>query len=580
MVVPSKDGCWVFVSLTGGRGGHAGMAVLQRSNGQIRLSRVVPLESAPTGIALTHDGRLLIAAAGNSEVFLDVQQMTSGGDKPVAGSLGGGRGSIYANVTADDRLLFISEEGAATITVIDLERARRAGYTEEAIIGKIPVGLAPIALTFSHDGKWLYTTSEGAMPDWNWPKACKPEGANVPDTIITRPEGAVVVVDVERAKTDPAHAVKARIPAGCSPVRMAISPKGDQIYVTARNSNAVVAFDTARLISDSQHAQIAMAPAGDAPVPVAVLDGGKTLIAGNSNRFAGGDAPQSLVVLDAERIRDGMGAVVGIVPAGSFPREMSVSSDGRTLFLTNFGSQTLQVMDVKHLPVDKTLPPEIAANAAALTHRGEHKPVTVDPKVLASYEGVYQIDKGPAMVVWADGSDLKVRMGIQMDFTAIPASENTFFLPTGLLIEFPKGHARPDFVTVHQGKEDSTAKRMGDAAAKGIVEAAAAFDKRLKEQKPAPGSEQALRKLVSDLQAGKPDESMISANGYLHEQLANVQEEVKGLGTVQSIEFQRVGPAGPDIYLVKSDRGSRVVRIWLAPDGKVQSLILQPGQAQ
>lgn len=44
-------------------------------------------------------------------------------------------------------------------------------------------------------------------------------------------------------------------------------------------------------------------------------------------------------------------AELGTIPAGAFPREMSVSADGRTLFVTNFGSNSLQVMDVEHLPI-------------------------------------------------------------------------------------------------------------------------------------------------------------------------------------------------------------------------------------
>ena len=53
MVAPSKDGCWVFVSLTG-RGASSGMAVLKRSAGKVELVRVVPMQSAPTGITVTH----------------------------------------------------------------------------------------------------------------------------------------------------------------------------------------------------------------------------------------------------------------------------------------------------------------------------------------------------------------------------------------------------------------------------------------------------------------------------------------------------------------------------------------------
>lgn len=286
MVAPSKDGCWVFVSLTG-RGENSGIAVLKRSGGKVELARVVPLQSDPTGITLTHDGKLLIAAATSAAIFVDTQKMIDGAADPVAGAISGGRGSIYANTTADDKVLFVSEENAQTITVIDLERARRDGYKPDAVIGKIPVGRAPIALTFSRDGKWLYTTSQVAMPDWNWPLACKPEGRPAANSAVTNPEGAVIVIDVALAKTDPAHAVAARVPAGCSPVRMSISPKGERIYVTARNNNAVLEFDTAKLISDSTHSMVGIAPVGDAPVPVMVVDQGKKVVVGNSNRFGG-----------------------------------------------------------------------------------------------------------------------------------------------------------------------------------------------------------------------------------------------------------------------------------------------------
>jgi DNA-binding beta-propeller fold protein YncE len=313
---------------------------------------MVDLKSAPTGIVLTHDGKLLIAAARQEALFIDTGKLIKGDADAVVGSIGGGRGAIYANVTPDDKTLFVSQEGEASITVIDLERARREGFKDDALIGQIPVGLAPIALTFSPDAKVLYTTSELAAPDWKWPIACKREGSPVPDTALADPEGAVVVIDVARALSDPAHAVLARVPTGCSAVRLAMSPSGDRIYVTARNSNAVVSFDTSKLISDAAHAQVAKVPTGDAPVPVAVVDQGRKVIAGNSNRFAAANAPQSLVVLGAANFDKGAGAVLGIIAAGAFPREMRVSADERTLFLTNFGSNSLQMLDISRLPIE------------------------------------------------------------------------------------------------------------------------------------------------------------------------------------------------------------------------------------
>jgi len=332
-VVPSTDGCWLFVSLPTGS-----ISVLHRDNGRVEIARTQRIEGRPTGIVLTHDGKTLIVAGGPRVLFLDVARLIAGKGNPTVASTSDGEkaSSVYVNVTADDKTLFVSDEAAQTITVVDLEHDRK-------IIGTIPVGRAPIALTFSKDEKYLYTTSQVAPPDWNWPKACKPEVGNPAIAEIKNPEGAVIVVDVARAKTDPAHSIVSRAPAACSPVRIAMSPPGDRIYVTARNSNALLVFDTAKLVSDPEHARLKMAPVGTAPVPVAVVNGGKTVIVGNSNRFdADQSKPQVLDVFHADQL-----TVSGHIPAGAFPREMRLSPDGNTLFLTNFSSSSLQIIDLK-----------------------------------------------------------------------------------------------------------------------------------------------------------------------------------------------------------------------------------------
>jgi DNA-binding beta-propeller fold protein YncE len=332
-VVPSSDGCWLFVSLPA-----RGISVLHRDNGQVEIKRTVKVEGRPLGMVLTHDGKTLIVAGGSLVSFLDVQRLTSGKGDPTVATISDGEkaSSGYVNVSSDDKTLFVSDESARTITVVDLEHGRKT-------IGTIPVGRAPIALTFSKDEKFLYTTSQVAPPEWNWPKACKPEGQDPPTAEITNPEGAVIVVDVARAKTDPAHSIVARVPSACSPVRIAMSPLGDRIYVTARNSNALLAFDTEKLVSDPDHARLHMTPVGTAPVPVAVVHGGKSVIVGNSNRF---DADQSkaqmLDVLRADQL-----TISVHIPAGAFPREMRLSTDGRTLFLTNFSSDSLQIVDLQ-----------------------------------------------------------------------------------------------------------------------------------------------------------------------------------------------------------------------------------------
>lgn len=355
--IPTADGCWIFVTLSNPAGGPPpGVAVLSRRDGVISVLRVIPTERGVTGAVLTHDGQVLIAAHGERVAFFDVAAMTAGSEGAVLGYLqepaapSGAVGAVYVNVTSDDRFLFVSDEAALRVTVVNLEKARRSGFQPDAIVGTIPTGRLPIALTFSPGEKFLYTTSESAAPEWNWPADCKREGANAAPAAV-QPQGAIVVVDVERAKTDPPQAVVSKAPAGCSAVRLAISPKGETAYVTARNSDSLLAFDTAKLIQDPLHAQIAKVPVGVAPVGVTVVDGGKKVLTANSNRFAASPSGKStLTVINAAKITSGKDAILGTVVAGAFPREMKVTADGKTLLVTNFASQSLQIVDVARLP--------------------------------------------------------------------------------------------------------------------------------------------------------------------------------------------------------------------------------------
>lgn len=328
--------------------------MLRRSAGKISVERVFPVEAGPTGVVMTHDGKLLIVADDEYVTFIDVQRMILADGDPIVGFVRDGRfsGSVYANVTGDDKFLFVSDEAAGSITVINLEKARSQGFDSNSIVGKIPVGEAPIALTFSPDEKFLYTTSELARKDYNWPAECKPEGQDPASAKVEYPAGAIIVVDVAKAKSDPANSVVAKVPAGCSPVRMAISPGGDYVYVTARNSNAVLAFSTAKLVSDPAHAQVGKVPVGSAPVPIAVTHDGKKVLVGNSNRFAAGENDkQNVTVIDAAKVSSGEAAILGVIPAQGFPREFGHSPDGRTLFLANYTSNSLEIIDTDRLPL-------------------------------------------------------------------------------------------------------------------------------------------------------------------------------------------------------------------------------------
>lgn len=405
----TKDGCWIFASLElpsppttddllawNRRPGSmpAGIAVLRRKHGVVSLKRVVPLFPPPAGICLTHDGSLLIVTDGPMVAFMDVRRLESGKKGALLGLIRDGTepGSVYANVTADDRLLFVSDEAAHQVSVIDLEKARHSNFSQSALIGSIPVGLAPVGLAFSKDGRYLFITSElwriapsspqtasgDGAPRSNqqdqpeakedtWPFTCKIEGgSSSPETIkARRPEGAITVVNISEAARDPGHAALTNVPAGCSPVRVEVAPAGAHVYVTARNSNALLVFDTRKLLNTPKNALVASVPVGTAPVGLALVDHGGQAVVANSSRF-GGSGGQSLTVVDLSQMQARTAPIEGTIPVGSFPRELHTTPDGKTLLLTNFDSMQLELIDLDRL---RTILKPVA-NSAASTKQG------------------------------------------------------------------------------------------------------------------------------------------------------------------------------------------------------------------
>jgi DNA-binding beta-propeller fold protein YncE len=350
--IPTPDGCALFVSLTRTpSAGDIGIAVLRRDSGHVQFSHVVPLQQSPRGMALTHDGKLLIVAADSAVVFLDVPRTLAGDSRAVVGEMREQHDvyRIMVSVTRDDHWLFASNEHDSSVAVIDLAKARRSGFAPSAVIGTIPVGIAPITVELSADERYVYTTSEQVRHSLGWPIRCKAEvGAtsrNDPHAI-----GTVSVIDVELATRDPARAVVATASAACSPVRLVLSPSSDIAYVTARNSDALLAFDTRRLREDLGHALIDSVGVGSAPVGIALIDGGKRVVVANSNRFGGQTRNEELSVLDVSaRARGGM-RIVGQIPAGRFPRELRLTPDGRALLVTNFTSRTVELVRLTLTP--------------------------------------------------------------------------------------------------------------------------------------------------------------------------------------------------------------------------------------
>jgi DNA-binding beta-propeller fold protein YncE len=335
-VVVTADGRWSFVAMPFGQS----VGVLQIGHSALpALVRQVDLTGQPVGETLTHDGRYLLAADDeNGALVISVSRAEAGRVDAQVGTLGSGTGAagaIEVAVSPDDRFAFVSLENWASIAVYNLQQALTSGFRAADLVGMIPVGIAPVGLAVSPDGRWLYATSEAAR------------GA---PASAARSEGTLTIIDLRRAETDPPASVVATVDAGCSPVRVITSADGSVVWVTARGSDRLLGFSAARLRTNPARSLIANVEVGEAPVGLALVDGGSRIVIADSNRFAASGAASSLGVVSVAAALAGRPALLGYLPAGGFPREMALEPDGRTLLVGNFNSGQLEAVDVADLP--------------------------------------------------------------------------------------------------------------------------------------------------------------------------------------------------------------------------------------
>lgn len=333
----SVDGCWLFVSLAVDRK-HGAVAVLRNRSGAFQLDHVVPLAGPAFGESLSHDGTLLAVAAGKGASVFDVARLEGAQGRPLLGELDDGMGSqaICALIDKDGRLLFVSQELAHVISVFDLAKARSNGFLGDALIGRIPMAFEPVGLAQSPDGRWLYATSETATRTEGLDATCEPEMRGE----RTHPPGLLFVIDVAKAASEPRRAVRKVVAAGCNPVRVAVAPTGDAVWVAARGSGALLEFHASDLLTTTRKSNHASFAIGASPVGVAIRPDGKQVWTALSARF--GHAASGQVAGLA--LANGVPRELLKAPASSFPREVSFLPDGRTLVVTLFGDERIELI--------------------------------------------------------------------------------------------------------------------------------------------------------------------------------------------------------------------------------------------
>lgn len=203
----------------------------------------------------------------------------------------------------------------------------------------------------------------------------------------------------------------------------------------------------------------------------------------------------------------------------------------------------------------------------------------VDPQTLESYVGAYR-SPGDVFLVTKVGEQLFVQRGMQPKQAAFPEGAREFFL-TAVDAQFTfqvDAQGKATGLTLHQNGMDLAADRLDNAEARRVEANLAPAARRFEEQKPAPGSEAAMRRLIEELREGRPDYSQLFPEfaAVIRQGLPEAQASAKQLGAVLSVTFKGVEAGGGDVYLVQFQDGAMECHIALTPDGKIAGMGFRP----
>ena len=212
------------------------------------------------------------------------------------------------------------------------------------------------------------------------------------------------------------------------------------------------------------------------------------------------------------------------------------------------------------------------------------KEITLPRETLAQYAGKYEMRPDVYMTITVEGEQLVSQLTDQGKVPLFAEADGKFFPKVVKAdMEFVKGgDGKVAELMLHQNGADVPMKRLDDAEVKRRADEAAAKTafaaQRYKDQKQAPGSEEALRRVIGEVRAGEPKYNRMSAEAAQRttQQLPRLKETIGKLGALQSVSFIGVLPDGTDDYVVKFANGDTEWRIMMAPDGKIQTLGYHP----
>ena len=288
------------------------------------LKQTLSISNSFVGVAFSPGGDAIYVGGGASN---DVKIFKAAADGSFAADgtipISGGPQPSGLTLDANGGHLYVALNMTHEVAVIETSTRK--------VLARVKVGIYPYTAVISGDGSKVYVSNWGGKV----PGATDFTDGMFPVVVDKRTgipiTGTVSVLDTA------SHTVVKTIDVGLHPTGMALSPRGNILYVTNANSDTVSVIDAAtdtvvKTIHVGEKGRGRTPLLGSSPNAVTVSPNGRTLYVANASENA-------IAVVDVEARNDD--AVRGLIPTGWYPTAVAVDPTGEQLFVGNgygFGS--------------------------------------------------------------------------------------------------------------------------------------------------------------------------------------------------------------------------------------------------
>ncbi|MFN7939554.1 MAG: alkaline phosphatase family protein [Bryobacteraceae bacterium] len=239
------------------------------STAQSKLLQSVPVGDGFVGVAFSHDGSMLYAGGGQNH-DIKIFRRSDAGAFAAAGSI-----AIPASAPSG---LAITPDGKTLVAALNLKHAVAIVDTATQAVEQVPVSNYPYTVAITPDGAKAYVTNWGGRrprpedkTDSSFPLVVDPR-TGIPSS------GTVSIVDLKTRR------VEREIEVGLHPSGMALHGASKRLYIANANSDSVTVVDTGtqHVLGHINVRPFAKAPLGSSPNALAVAADGRTLYVANA----------------------------------------------------------------------------------------------------------------------------------------------------------------------------------------------------------------------------------------------------------------------------------------------------------